>query len=58
MEVTLTAKQRMALKAYWNMPIRVKGETVEAKKGDCWGILYYTIQEAQENANILIERSK
>ena len=50
----LTAKEMAALKAYWKMPIRQKGNTVEAKKGSCYGLLYATIAEAKKNAQIII----
>lgn len=55
--LTLTQKERNALKGYWNIPIRVKNGNIEAKKGECWGILC-SLEEGKKNAQIIINRSK
>ena len=39
MEVTLTKRELNILKRYLMMPVRVKNGNVEAKKGDCGGIV-------------------
>lgn len=54
---TLTTKERTALESYWNMPIRIKGNNIEAKKGECWGILC-SFEEGKKNAQIIIERTE
>jgi hypothetical protein len=51
----LTKLEKFALEKHWNMKIRQKGTTVEAKKGECYGLLYATIKEAKDNALIILK---
>lgn len=53
----LRAVHLRVLSQYWGMPVRSNGGYLEAKKGDCWGVLC-SIAEAYENAQILIQRVK
>ena len=55
--LTLTTKEKHALKSWWNMPIRVKEGNIEAKKGECWGILC-SIEEGKKNAQMIIRKNK
>jgi len=54
--LTLTQKERQALKMHWQAPLRVKNGNIELKKGVCWGILC-SIKEGKENAQMIIEKA-
>jgi hypothetical protein len=55
--LTLTTKEKAALKSWWHMPVRVKDGNVELKKGESWGILC-SIEEGKKNAQMIIKKSK
>lgn len=54
--IILTAKEKTYLSKYWNMPIRIKNGNIEAKKGECWGILC-SVEEGKKNAQMIIKKS-
>lgn len=54
----LTQIEMLALRKHWGILLRQTNGTVEGRKGNCWGVLYTTIDEARKNAQMIIEKSK